>query len=316
MRNSLTFLLGAGALVLCASLSAADLRLGIIGTDTSHVIAFAGALNDPAAADHLPGARIAVAVKGGSPDVKESATRVEKFAAQLRDQFGVRFVDSIGALCGQVDGILLESVDGRAHLAQAKEAIRCGKPIFIDKPLGATLDDAREIARLAAAARVPWFSASSERYAGLEALQSSPVKGAIVWGPGPFQDNMPLDLTWYGIHSAEALFALMGTGCAEVTRTATEGADVVTCRWKDGRLGSIRLDRPSGKFGALVFHPGNDSQVLPAMDAGYVPLLKVILAFMNTRRPPVANAETIEVFQFLDAAQRSKERGGAPVQLR
>ncbi|HVX66158.1 MAG TPA: Gfo/Idh/MocA family oxidoreductase [Bryobacteraceae bacterium] len=316
MLNRLTFLLGTGALLLCASLSAADLRLGIIGTDTSHVIAFGGALNDPAAADHLPGARITVAFKGDSPDVQESATRVEKFAAQLRDQFGVRLVDSIGALCGQVDGILLESVDGRAHLAQAKEAIRCGKPIFIDKPLGATLDDAREIARLAAAAGVPWFSASSERYAGLKALQSSPVKGAIVWGPGPYQDHMPLDLTWYGIHSAEALFALMGTGCAEVTRTATEGADVVTCRWNDGRLGSIRLDRPSGKFGALVFHPGNDSQVLPAMDAGYVPLLKVILAFMNTRRPPVANAETIEVFQFLDAAQRSKERGGAPVQLR
>lgn len=50
MRHSVTFLLGTGVLVLCASLSAADLRLGVMGTDTSHVIAFAGALNDPAAA--------------------------------------------------------------------------------------------------------------------------------------------------------------------------------------------------------------------------------------------------------------------------
>ena len=41
----------------CGHLPAADLRLGIIGTDTSHVIAFAKALNDPAAPDRVAGAK-------------------------------------------------------------------------------------------------------------------------------------------------------------------------------------------------------------------------------------------------------------------
>ncbi len=298
-----------------SQLHAADLRLGIIGTDTSHVIAFAQALNLPAAPDHMTGATITAAYKGGSPDVKESSSRIERFAAQLRDQFGVRFVDTIGALCGQVDGILLESVDGRTHLAQMKEALKCGKPIFIDKPLASTLADAREIARLAAAAGVPWFSASSLRFAGLGVLTATPVKGALAWGPGPFQENQPLDLSWYGIHAAEILFTLMGTGCAEVTRTTSAEADVVTCRWKDGRLGSIRADRPTSSFGAVAFHPNNKVQALPLIQSGYAPLLREIVQFMTTRKAPVANAETLEIFQFLDAAQRSKEKGGVPVSI-
>src|SRR2546429_9000027 len=46
----------------------ADLRIGIVGTDTSHVTAFTKMLNDAAAPDHVAGARVVAAYKGGSPD--------------------------------------------------------------------------------------------------------------------------------------------------------------------------------------------------------------------------------------------------------
>ena len=45
--------------------------------------------------------------------------------------------------------VLLESVDGRPHLAQARPVIAAGKPLFIDKPMAASLADAMEIFRLA-----------------------------------------------------------------------------------------------------------------------------------------------------------------------
>ena len=41
----------------------------------------------------------------------------------------------IPALCAKVDAILLESGDGRIHLAQAWPVIAAHKPLFIDKPL-------------------------------------------------------------------------------------------------------------------------------------------------------------------------------------
>src|SRR3954454_2139140 len=156
--------LPAALLLLCIPAFGADLRLGIIGTDTSHVIAFTKVLNDPANKDHIAGARIVAAYKGGSSDIKESASRVDKYADELKKDWSVEMVGSIEELCTKVDGVLLESLDGRVHLAQAKPVIAAHKPLFIDKPLAATIEDVREIARLAKAANVPWFSTSALRY--------------------------------------------------------------------------------------------------------------------------------------------------------
>ena len=292
---------------------AADLRLGIIGTDTSHVIAFTRALNDPSAPNHVPGARVEIAYKGGSPEVEESRNRIEGFSRELGDKWHVRFVDTIPAMCGAVDGILLESVDPRAHLPEMKQAVTCGKPVFIDKPLASSLQDAKAIARVAADANVPWFSASSLRFSDIETLKQKPVKGVIVWGPGPTEPHQQLDLSWYGIHAAEMLYTLLGRGCSVVSRVASEDADVVTCKWKDGRLGTMRVDRPYSKFGAVAFRSNNTVDSLPDVKVDYIPLVREIVKFMSTRQPPVANAETLDIMQFLDAAQRSKAQNGSPV---
>ncbi len=303
--------------VLALTAAAADLRLGIVGTDTSHVIAFTRAFNDPADPDHVPGFRVVAAWKGGSPDVEASRTRVDRFADELRLKFNVEIVPDIPALCAKVDAVLLESVDGRVHLEQARQIISARKPVFIDKPLAASLRDAREIARLARQAGVPWFSSSSLRYSEIvTALRSPDIIGAATWGPGPFEEHHQLDLSWYAIHPVEMLYALMGAGCEEVSRIATPDADLVVGRWRNGRIGSVRALRPTADYGAVVFRHGAIAQSRPKMYAGYGPLLKKIAEFFRTGIPPVPNEETLEIFAFLDAAQRSKKSGGRPVRLR
>ena len=64
---------------------AADFRLGIIGTDTSHVPVFTREFNDSTAPGFVPGFRVVAAWKGGSPDIPDSATRVDGFANELHD---------------------------------------------------------------------------------------------------------------------------------------------------------------------------------------------------------------------------------------
>src|SRR5450432_3875978 len=94
----------------------------------------------------------------------------------------------IPALCRKVDAILLESNDGRKHLQQARLVIAARKPMFIDKPLASTLEDAREIARLAHEAGVPFFSSSSVRFASIGTAMKFPdATGVTVWGPGPLE---------------------------------------------------------------------------------------------------------------------------------
>jgi hypothetical protein len=305
------------SLALPAPAGAADLRLGLVGTDTSHVTGFAAAFNDPSSPQHVPGARIVAAYRGGSPDLPSSRDRIDNFTNQLKTKYGVEIVATIAELCARVDGVLLTSVDGRVHLAQAREIVAARKPMFIDKPLASTLDDAREIARIAKAAGVPWFSTSTLRY-GVAALKNGDISGIDVWGPGPLEEHHQLDLSWYAIHEAEMLFTVLGRGCQEVTRTATADADVVTCRWKDGRIGTMRALRPSAEYGAVIFRKnakGHDSEmkaVTPLPRA----LDEELVKFFQTGVPPVPNEDTLELMAFLDAAQRSKDAGGRPMQLR
>ncbi len=305
-------------LILAGALACgAEIRLGIVGTDTSHVIAFTKVLNDPAAPDHVAGARVVAAYKGGSADLESSRSRVEGYAKELAEKWKVEIVPDIPTLCSKVDAVLLESVDGRPHLAQARQIIAAGKPMFIDKPLAATLEDAREIARLAKQAGVPWFSTSSLRWSEIVTSTRSPGAIAVTtWGPGPFEEHHYLDLAWYAIHPIEMLYALMGTGCEEVTRFSGASADTITGRWKDGRLGTVHALRPYGPYGALVFQGKSVLRSPEKAQSSYVPMLREIVQFFETKVPPVPNEETLELFAFLDAAQRSKEAGGKPMRLR
>lgn len=304
-------------LALAAAAAGADIRIGIVGTDTSHVIAFTKLLNDPTSPDFVPGARVVAAYKGGSKDIESSYTRVEKYAEQLRKDWKVDLTPDIGSLCRKVDAVLLESVDGRVHLEQAKQIIAAGKPLFIDKPLASTLEDAREIARLAKEAGVPWFSASSLRWSPIAtSMKFTDLMGAMTWGPGPLEEHHKLDLSWYAIHPIEMLYAIMGPGCEEVTRVSTDSADVIVGKWRGGRLGTVRALRPYGDYGAVAFRAKSVEQSQPKTPFSYRSLLVEIVKFFETKQPPVPNEETLEMFAFMDAAQRSKEANGAPMKLR
>lgn len=302
-----------------AGLEAAELRIGIIGLDTSHVVAFTKSLNDASSPDHVPGGRVVAAFKGGSPDVPASATRVDKFTAELESTYGVRIVATIAELCDLVDAVLLESVDGRVHLEQAREVLRRRKPLFIDKPMAASFADAKAIARLAEESGTPWFSSSSLRFAPayqqfLAGAGRGAVLGVEAHGPASLEPTNP-GLFWYGIHAVETLFTLMGPGCVSVSMTSNADYDLAVGVWNDGRIGTVKgLRKGHQAYGALVY--GEKSVTyLPVTDVSYVPLVRQIVTFFETGRPPIPPAETLEIMAFMDAAERSRLKGGAREEL-
>ena len=294
------------------------LRAGIIGLDTSHVVAFTQLLNNRGAKGPLARVRVVAGYPGGSPDLPASRDRVDKFTETLRGM-GVEIVPSIPELLRRVDVVLLESVDGRVHLKQAVPVFRARKPVFIDKPLAASLAEAVAIARLAQKYNVPCFSSSSLRFSPgilgfrMQNDQVGQVMGCVAYGPCPIEPTHP-DLFWYGVHGVETLFTIMGPGCVEVTRVYTPKADVVVGRWRDGRLGTFRGIRHGRRsYGAFVF---GTKQNMPAGSyAGYKPLVEEIARFFLTGKAPVAMDETLEIFAFMQAAQLSRQRGGQPVKI-
>ncbi len=290
-------------------------RLGMIGLDTSHVIAFTRVINDPA---KNYGCKVVAGYSGGSPDIPSSANRVENFTNQLRDKFGVEIVDTIEELCRKVDGVLLESVDGRPHLEQVRPVIAAKKPVFIDKPMAGNLADVIEIFRLAKENNVPCWSSSSLRYSpdiiGMRNNEKvGEVLGCDAFGPCSLEEHHP-DLYWYGVHGVEILFTIMGTGCESVRRVQTKDYEFVVGLWKGGRIGTFRgLRAGKSGYGAMVF--GSKGIVQGGRYGGYEPLVDEIIKFFKTGNMPVSPEETIELFAFMSAADESKARGGAAVSI-
>ncbi len=292
------------------------LRAGMIGLDTSHVPAFARIFNNPQASGDLRGIKIVAGYPGGT-DFPASRDRVDRFTEQVRGM-GVEIVKTIPELLAKVDVVLLESVDGRIHLEEAAQVIKSGKPLFIDKPAAGSLADAIAIYELAKKYNVPVFSSSSYRfYPGLRALlhndKVGDIVGAATWGPCSYQSGTP-DMVFYGIHGIEALFTLMGTGCQSVSRIKTADADLVSGTWTGGRIGTYRgIRKNNSDSGAIAF--GTKGIVRADKEGSYADLCQAIGKFFRSKVPPVSAETTIEMFAFMEAADESQRRGGAPVSI-
>jgi hypothetical protein len=296
---------------------AAQFRLGMIGLDTSHAVEFTRRFNDSSDKDYIPGMKVVAAIKGGSPDIAESWQRMPGYARTLEEKYQVKIVNSIDELLLLVDGVMVESLDGRPHLAEATPVIQAGKPIFVDKPAAASLRDVLAIYQLASQRKVPIYSGSSLRfYPNLQAMKAMDVgelRGAASCGPAELEPHHP-DLYWYGIHPTEALYTIMGTGCTSVTCVATPQTHLVTGIWPGGKVGTLRgLREAKAPYRVTVF--GSKKVVDEELAGSYTPFLREVAKFFQTCVAPVSAAETIEIYAFMEAADESKRAGGCPVTI-
>ncbi|MCA9177551.1 MAG: DUF1080 domain-containing protein [Planctomycetales bacterium] len=316
MKLPLRFLFALTLLAISATAPAfaEEIRLGIIGLDTSHAIAFTKILNDPAAPPELAGCRVVAVYPQGSRDIESSVSRVPNYLRDIK-QYNVEVVDSIETLLTKVDGVLLETNDGRPHLEQLRPVLKAGKPVFIDKPIAGSLEDAITIFREAKAANVPLFSSSSLRFGKNTQEARAGLYGKVshceTHSPASLEATHP-DLFWYGIHGVESLFTVMGTGCQSVVRSKDEeGKIVVTGKWEGGRVGIYREGKGYGG------HAKGDKGEGPVGSYDtYRPLVVEIVKFLRTGKPPVSAEETLEIYAFMEAADESKRRGGAEVTLK
>ena len=292
------------------------LRVGIIGLDVSHSVAFTKLLNNAINDAEYGGYRVVAAYPPGSSDIAFSVSRIPEFTKAVA-AMGVEIVSSIADLLRKVDVVMLNTNDGRLHLEQVLPVFKAGKRVFIDKPLAASLTDVAAIFRASSQYKVPVFSSSSLRY--IENRQElTPEKIGLIHGADTYSpatiEKTHADLFWYGIHGVEMLYTLLGTGCLEVRRIYTPDADIVTGTWKDGRLGTFRGTRNGPHaYGGTVFAEKAVVTIEPAK--GFTSLLKEMVTFFQTGKSPVTAAETLEIYAFMEAADESKRKGGAAVRI-
>jgi len=316
------------------ALAAEPIKVGVIGLDNYQAVAYTHLFNDPKAQGELTGIKVVAAYPGkGSPDIEESYKEIPRWIDQMK-KLGVEMVDSPEEVLKRVDAVIVMTVDGRAHLNNLKPVFAAKKPVYIGRPLAASLEDTVEIFRLAAESKTPIFSCSQHRFSpGFIGMRNheevGTVLGADVYGGCQREPHHP-DLIWQGLHGIETLYTIMGPGCVSVTRASTDKADVVTGTWNDGRVGVYRGIREGAvKYSAVVFgtkgvstagiygHGVPVKGLVPTKDKymGYEGLGIEIAKFFKTGTPPVTAEETKEIFAFMAAADESKKLDGAPVKL-
>lgn len=298
------------------------MRVGIIGLDTPHAVEFTRLLHEPTADGDSSGFMVVAGYPGGSPDLPCSWNCVKTCTEQLR-AMGVAIVNSVPELVAGVDFVLLESQEGRPHLEQIRPALLAGKPTFIDKPVAATMRDVITVYRLAAQYGTPIFSSSAIRFipqvAGLRNhSQLGPIVGCDAYSPSMMLEHHS-DLFYYGIHGIETLSSIMGPGCRSVSRTYTNGTDLVIGLWQDGRVGTFRGIRDGQlAYGATVYGAGgvlHDGIAEGCVTDVYRPLVHEIATFFRTGEPPVSPEETLEIYAFMEAAHQSRRQDGRFVTL-
>lgn len=295
------------------------LRLGIVDFDSSHSVEFTQRFNHVGVDrdQYVDGARVVLGWPGTS---EMSPERIPVFTPQVQ-ACGVELVNAPEQMLERIDAVLVLSVCGQPHLERVRPFLEAGVPAFVDKPFACSLADAVEMVRLAEEYQTMLFSSSALRYSGelLEVQQRlanyGPLNGVVCYGPAKRADGNP-GLFHYGIHAVEMLFALMGPGCESVQTAFSEGAEVVSARWRDGRLATLRGNRQgSTTYGLTAFCERAIVPRLVSSRYAYRNLCRAIVESIETGQPAVPNGVTLEIVRFILASLESERRGSAPVSL-
>jgi hypothetical protein len=292
------------------------LNIGMIGTDSSHTVAFARIINDDQHPFHVAGGKVTKVVRYCSSDFELSYSREERFSSLLSKELHIPFAElsDIGEDC---DALLLEAADGRKHLELFTTLLTWKKPIFIDKPLAIGYEAAKEMIQLAERHNVPIMSSSALRYSSvlqeqLRHIDQSQVTKVSVKCPlmiVPTQSRY----YWYGIHGVEMLYAILGRGCGTIDVRKEEGLEIISSTWGNGILGEVNLSHDTAQPFEVVIHTAHGETVISLSEEAhqvpyYASLIENIMLFMQQKKSPISNEEMLEVIWFIEQAEQRFEQ--------
>ena len=287
-----------------------EIRIGMIGLDTSHSIAFTKCLQAPDVPpeQHVAGAKVVSCMRFETPfQGKEGLDERQK---QL-EAWGVEVTTDFDHAVAECEAIMMEINDPAYHLEYFTRCAKLGKPVFLDKPMADNTANARKIYDLAKEKKLRVFSSSSLRFvpnliAAIEAVQTP--KYVSTYGPlgkAPAGSS----IVWYGVHAFEMLERAMGRGATGVFARRDKAGVVAIVDYEGGRRGVVELTEGAYCYGGSV---RTEKKGVPfAADTGllYAGQLKEVVRFFAGAEPPVSLDDALEVTAMLDAAERSVASG-------
>lgn len=295
------------------------MALGIVDFDSSHSIEFTHRINrcGISSDQFVDGAKVILGFPG---DLEAPRSRAAEFTPQIVD-CGVELVDDARSMIGRVDGVMILSLAGDRHLEAVRPFLEAGVPAYVDKPITCSSVELDQMIELSERFGTPLWSSSAVRFCDdvldvkSELARLGRTSGLQMYGPA-HRSDANRGMFHYAIHITEAMFALMGTGCERLSTVASDDCDLVSARWVDGRIASIRGHRTGNTaYGCTCFAEGGILQRSISLRTAYRNLCRQIVEAFASGKPPVPLSETREIIHFLEAAESSRAQDALPISL-
>lgn len=264
------------------------MRLGLVGVDSSHAEDFLRHFN----AEHRHNTIRMTALWGGDD---------ERIAALSALSPEAEPMDSLAALLGEVDAVIVGDRHGGLHRAHAIAAIEAKRPVFVDKPLANSLGDATAIVNAAERHGVPLLSGSALRWQAETRRLKAKLAGLdgsielVAYGTW-YPQNEYGGAIFYAIHTIELVQELLGVEWRKLGLRAED--DPAAVRYRVGPH-SVTLEfRPlsggSSDFGVEV-SAGRIAfrQSIPLGDDYMLPVCDQIAAMLRTGRSPLSRQQLL-----------------------
>ncbi len=230
-------------------------KIAILGCENSHAAGFLKAIQDENIQD--------IQVMG-----VYSAFSGE--AEKLNETYGVPVMESYDALVGQLDGLIITARHGANHYKYAKPYLNDGIPMFIDKPITVTEEEAREFFKEITKRGIPVSGGSSVKHADyikeLKAMVASGEKGKVVGG----FVRMPLDINsehggfyFYAQHLVQSVCEIFGYYPKAVR--ACRSGDQITCviRYDDFDVTGLFVNQSYRYYASVHFEKEMEGSTIP-----------------------------------------------------
>lgn len=220
-------------------------------------------------------------------------------------------VDDSSSLIGSVDALIVTNRDGAQHAQHAVPFLAAGLPVWVDKPLACSTDDARKIIAEATRTGAPLTSYSPLRWAPVvdELLVTRDEIGELqaltVIGPAD-PDSEYGGIFFYGIHCADVAQRIAPEEPTDIQVIFT--GDTVIIRYRAGEVDvTLQLVRPDDHqqvpFHCLLTGRHGVSSTEIALGQGYVvPGIERFLRMLDSGTPPVPYEEILRPIAVMEAA--------------
>lgn len=201
-------------------------KVAILGCENSHANAFLSAVIEKKIVEDIE-------FVGVYSDDMEAAQK-------LHDRFGVYVAQSYDEFVGKIDGLIVTARHGDNHYKYAKPYIESGIPMFIDKPITHSEEDATAFMAELKAHNVPVCGGSMVVFAeGIERLKESLKEEEYgkVWGGFirvPINKSNPYgNFHFYSQHGVQCMLDVFGMNPKSVQAFEKEGTYTCVVRYDD-----------------------------------------------------------------------------------